>query len=348
MLPSGMLEQLQTNLLLSFVLNGATTDTSGKDVPNPNVGVVRSNIENRLANLNHANGLSVAWGPSIALDPNGYACNVTVVLRGSDNCYRVVTSGTNPDSPYDIDDEDNAIVQQQPLDRLIPTCLSEARISQGTWDGVTKVLNTPSLLDTRLPFLAEFLLDIPANSVVQTMGHSLGGALASVLALYFSYICPDKIHQCNTFGAPTAGNSAFAAYFDNQMEERGIRVFNTLDTVPCGWNAETLKRVKTIYQSTLETPTAVVQKIDKVISQTGGLYYTQPGLEYVAVGHSLSLSLPGSVDESLVTTADPETVFELQTGYQHNDAYIILLALELNKSNYPTNSIASLGLSQER
>jgi hypothetical protein len=41
MLSSGMLQQLQTNLLLSFVLNGATTDTSGKDVPNPNVGVVR-------------------------------------------------------------------------------------------------------------------------------------------------------------------------------------------------------------------------------------------------------------------------------------------------------------------
>ncbi|NRO95472.1 hypothetical protein GWC77_05910 [Paraburkholderia sp. NMBU_R16] len=138
-----------------------------------------------------------------------------------------------------------------------------------------------------------------------------------------------EIHQCDTFGAPTAGNGAFAAYFDNQMEERGIRVFNTLDTVPCGWKEETLKRVETIYQPELETPTAVVQKIDNVTSQTSELDYTQPGLEYGAVGHSLSLSLLGSVDESLITAGDPEKVFELQTGYQHNDAYIILLALEL-------------------
>lgn len=114
-------------------------------------------------------------GPSIALDPNGYACNVTVVVRGSDNCYRVVTSGTNPDSPYDIDDEDNDIAQQPPLDRLIPTCPPEARISQGTWDGVTKVLNTPFLLariHQRLPASSPFWFSVSAPRCSRLPSHA--------------------------------------------------------------------------------------------------------------------------------------------------------------------------------
>lgn len=218
----------------------------------------------------------------------------------------------------------DAVFQLQPLNQLLQSCPSEARISQGCWDGVQKILATPSLLDPGSTSLVDFLGDIPAGSTIQVIGHSLGGALASVLALYLSSRYQEKIVQCHTFAAPTAGNVAFSEYFDNQLSNRAIRVFNTLDIVPYAWNAESLRQIESIYAPAINTPASLMEKIENAVSLTKDLAYSQPG----NLSNSLSFQLTGSISEQLIQSSTALTAFDLQVDYQHNDAYIALLGTD--------------------
>lgn len=187
-----------------------------------------------------------------------------------------------------------------------------------------KILATPSLLDPGSTSLVDFLGDIPAGSTIQVIGHSLGGALASVLALYLSSRYQEKIVQCHTFAAPTAGNVAFSEYFDNQLSNRAIRVFNTLDIVPYAWNAESLRQIESIYAPAINTPASLMEKIENAVSLTKDLAYSQPG----NLSNSLSFQLTGSISEQLIQSSTALTAFDLQVDYQHNDAYIALLGTD--------------------
>lgn len=314
---STLFAQLETNILLASIINNATRDGNWNDVRHPDPSTVRNNIDSRLANLKSGSDFYVAWGPAIAVDQNGYACNLTVVLKGPDDDYRVVTSGTNPDSTYDVQNEDNDVFSLQSLAQLFP-CPPDVKISGGAFAGVDKIWTTGSSIDGGLALLPTFVSSISDNSMVQVVGHSLGGALASVLVLCLMESCPNRAYHCNTFGAPTAGNSAFAKYFYGRLGVRGIRVFNTLDTIACGWSTDTLESVKTIYDPLIQTPASVIQKIEVAAAQTSALGYTQPGV---------AISLPGSIDQSLIASSTAETAFDVQADYQHNDAYIQLLSV---------------------
>jgi len=46
------------------------------------------------------------------------------------------------------------------------------------------------------------------------VGHSLGGALATLAAAGTKALFPQLTVQCTTYGSPRVGNAAFAAYFD--------------------------------------------------------------------------------------------------------------------------------------
>lgn len=317
MLPEDTVGDLQTNLTLAFIINNAMKNDAGADVQNPDAGTVKNNILSRLAKSKKAKDFSVAWGPAIFIQDE-YSANLTVVLKRSSNDYRIVTSGTNPDSQYDIDNEDNAVFQLQALDQLIPSCPSGAQISQGAWNGIQNVLAAPSKLDPKSPLLTDFLATISPKSTYEIVGHSLGGALATVLALYLTYKFQDRAFQCNTFAAPTAGNDIFARYFDNTMIDGGMKTINTLDCVPCGWNATSLKKVETIYGKQIPTPQRMIDLIEYVISETKDYKYTQP---------SPLVPLSGSINEKLLDPSHPDKQFNDQAGYQHNDAYMDLLGL---------------------
>ena len=63
-------------------------------------------------------------------------------------------------------------------------------------------------------------------------GHSLGGALATISALYFSYLYPDLIVNCITLGSPRVGDIQFMRLF-NQRIPHSFRYVNDNDPVPC-------------------------------------------------------------------------------------------------------------------
>ena len=65
---------------------------------------------------------------------------------------------------------------------------------------------------------------------VYVMGHSLGGALATLAAPDIASLMPDKKVHCHTFGSPRVGDDAFVEYFDKRVASCW-RVFNQEDPV---------------------------------------------------------------------------------------------------------------------
>jgi triacylglycerol lipase len=66
---------------------------------------------------------------------------------------------------------------------------------------------------------------------ISFVGHSLGGAIATICALCFKIQFPSKTIQCYTFGSPRVGNQAFVDAF-NKSVDVSVRVVNGQDIVP--------------------------------------------------------------------------------------------------------------------
>lgn len=73
---------------------------------------------------------------------------------------------------------------------------------------------------------------IKENDNIIFCGHSLGGALATIGSLYYSFQYPEKDIACVTFGSPRVGDSRFVSYFDERIS-KSIRYVNDNDPVPC-------------------------------------------------------------------------------------------------------------------
>ena len=121
----------------------------------------------------------------------------------------------------------------------------------------------------------------PANANVATVvtGHSLGGCLASIVAMWIRVLLLPNYQgtiQPITFAAPTAGNSDFANYYDGLFPQ-ARRFQNTLDVIPLAYYD--LDAVSGIYASNmLETPDPVwlgLLGMEKILDIMGASY-TQP------------------------------------------------------------------------
>lgn len=84
---------------------------------------------------------------------------------------------------------------------------------------------------------------VKENNQIVFCGHSLGGALATIGSLYYSYQYPDKDIACVTFGSPRVGDDRFVSYFDERIEQ-SMRYVNDNDPVPCVPTRWRFKHVK--------------------------------------------------------------------------------------------------------
>jgi len=73
------------------------------------------------------------------------------------------------------------------------------------------------------------LADAPNKRIV-FVGHSLGGALATLAAAGTKALFPQLEVHCASFGSPRVGNAAFAAYFDAVVDS-SVRCVNGSDKV---------------------------------------------------------------------------------------------------------------------
>jgi len=81
--------------------------------------------------------------------------------------------------------------------------------------------------------IESIILQLVKETHVQTItcvGHSLGGALATLCALSVKNRFPEKYIQCISFGSPRVGNQAFAQEFDCKVD-KSVRVVNGQDIV---------------------------------------------------------------------------------------------------------------------
>ncbi|WP_024776532.1 lipase family protein [Pseudomonas corrugata] len=312
------LVQRQISLTHAFVVNNAALySQSWQNIKNPRPDQVKDNILSRLNGSKVGGGYAVAWGPALVMDGE-YAAHITAVLIGgrSRNDVVVVTSGTLKDSLKDqVDDLD--IFPMVSLQSIIPGYQGSARIAQGTSDGVSAILNKASAIGSQ-GTLCDFLGKLQSGTSIRLVGHSLGGALMSVVALYLKDKFPGFNFFCETFAAPTAGDGYFASYFNKQMAGNALRIYNTLDVIPMAWCATSLDYSLTLYDNNPvdeNTRKMVCSAIDKVVDNN--LNYTQWGM--------------GSANMELRLCGKPQsdcTSYDSQSGYQHIYEYMTLLGLQ--------------------
>ncbi|TFK99505.1 alpha/beta-hydrolase [Pterulicium gracile] len=99
-----------------------------------------------------------------------------------------------------------------------------ARVHAGfllAWDSVS--LEVIALVKHQLTHYPDY--------TIVAVGHSLGGAVATLAAMCLEQSCKKRV-KLFTYGAPRAGNEGFAAYVNARIGLDAFRVVNTNDGVP--------------------------------------------------------------------------------------------------------------------
>ena len=208
----------------------------------------------------------VVWGPALYTFREGILQDnaMYVVQRISDPTqYVIAIRGTNGASILDWLVEDLRVFDKK--NWTVPPGVQvtgNPQVSEATNIGLNILLNelTP---DPGLPGagldISSWLSSLTGQPVnLLFTGHSLGGALAPTLALWFrqSQGLPGGWDPANnatisaiSFAGPTAGDADFAQFSDRLLGNRCLRVHNTLDIVPHGWDKAGLAAVRTLYQA---------------------------------------------------------------------------------------------------
>jgi len=189
---------------------------------------------------------ALAWGPAVTAIDRGNL--MFVAFNESANQYAIAVRGTYPyfglallvDLYEDLD-------VSHPHPWQYPT-VSGALVAGGTIDGLNDLVKLTSdgvafdtFVDTRIA---------PSGADILVTGHSLGGALTTVLAPWLAY----RLSQSNakntvtpyTYAAPTAGNATFASFYTG-LFKNSYRYYNAIDIVPKAWAG--LASIRNLYAS---------------------------------------------------------------------------------------------------
>jgi hypothetical protein len=232
-------------------------------------------IAGYLANPAYAtNGeWSLAWGPS-----NTIGNQMFVAKHHTANRFAISIRGTVPSfSLAMLIDlfEDLDVNHPQPWPY---PASAGAVIAGGTLDGLNDLAGMTS---GGLSLLDYIEAQVGAGSEIIITGHSLGGALTTVLAPWLQYQLSQSGKAVTiipyTYAAPTAGNQAFADFYTT-MFSRSFRYYNDIDVIPKAWAA--LSSVKDLYPAPGPTcPWEIKDTVDVVtlwLSRIDGVTYVQP------------------------------------------------------------------------
>jgi hypothetical protein len=187
---------------------------------------------------------SVVWGPA-AKDRNLAYVVRREAAKGHDPVYAVAIRGTVGSLKSILEDAD-VFTQVPPPWQPDGVPMLAHGMGDG-WQHLTSV-NSPEGAPGAGQTLGEFLSAVSSGSTVFVTGHSQGGALSSVLAVWIKNQRPDVNVVPYTFAAETAGNDAFAAHFDDLfLGKPGGRFFHHLDVVPKGFVVSELETIRTLY-----------------------------------------------------------------------------------------------------
>jgi triacylglycerol lipase len=216
---------------------------------------------------------SLAWGPG---DTSG---NQMFVAKHRDaNRFAISIRGTVPKFSLallvDLF-EDLDVNHPQPWPYPLT---AGAVVAGGTVDGLNCLT---AMTSGGLSLLDYIEAQVPAGSEILITGHSLGGALTTVLAPWLQY----QLSQAGkavaitpyTFAAPTAGNQAFADFYTN-LFSRSFRYYNDIDVIPKAWAG--LLSIRELFPSPGPScPWEIKDTVDVVnlwLGRIDGVTYVQP------------------------------------------------------------------------
>ena len=74
-----------------------------------------------------------------------------------------------------------------------------------------------SLQELIINDILDYIIEYGSSGTIVFTGHSLGGALASLGALYFSLVYPKMVVSCYNFGSPRVGHTTFVKLFKKHV-----------------------------------------------------------------------------------------------------------------------------------
>ena len=258
-----------------------------------------------------------------------------IAQNASQNAFAVCLRGTQMGSFIDqLEDLDVGTVEQFKAGPSYSESIYVSKGANGAFNEVTKAVYV-SANTTLLQALTSLLESAPSQPTLYITGHSLGGAMATTVALYLA--AQDWTNKPTfgvyTFAAPTAGLQSFADCFDSVFGSVSERYYNAWDAVPAAWaNSSMTDMQNSFYPSIVTNPqgpgpaqnTDVVNQLNDFMKMPKGNVYVQTNQQQGSVKLNLDYSSAGTTDFgpgsyntlSLVPTMDG---FMGQVGFQHNN-----------------------------
>jgi|GEM_PF-1224959 len=220
------------------------------------------------------------WGPIVFSNDRTSKTVVAdntmmLVYNAEQNLFVVAIAGTNAVSTYGFFQEDFGVNNLIDWNVVVPDADKKSgSIAAGTKQGLDILLGmtgpelmiegTPTgdmvtALSDYMAYLKKQNASFTATNVAVT-GHSLGGALAPVMALYLQDDTSwNKSGVATTISAwptagPTPGNKEFADYAGGRMKGNYNSFYNPIDVIPQAWAKESLQNVPTLYKDGIPAP----------------------------------------------------------------------------------------------
>jgi hypothetical protein len=238
---------------------------------NTNAMQIRDSINLQLQDSNYATGgnWKVAWGPGIS--PTGSNLIFVAVDSTSDSLsYSICARGTTFNIANIIEDLDVLTMLKWPFSG------SSDSVASGSLYALDTVLNTSDPV-TNLSLQAYLNTLVGDKQKMYITGHSLGGALATMLTSWFvdmGFTSKFKL-AAYTYAAPTVGNASFVSSYHNKMLATGSqshRCVNSNDLVPYAWAG-----LQSVIDNNIPT---ILPLFIKVAIQTVENYLRDSGIVY--------------------------------------------------------------------
>lgn len=231
----------------------------------------------------------VVWGPGVFQDTSSRIADNAMFVVGSKSQTPerlvVAIAGTNgfPFMSYGWNSEDFDVKNTVPWPRSVDG-YQQPWIARGTYTGLKILLemNPVRMPHSQEGTLLDFLRtqDLDQKELIIT-GHSLGGTLAPVLALWLheqktmgSGRQGPKI-RVQSFAGATPGNRDFAEYYEHCLAQTTKRIWNDLDVVPRAWNRELMDTIADLYLPDLKPNPLIRWFINWFQTFPGGQDYAQ-------------------------------------------------------------------------